>query len=386
MNAREYLRSIIPSRDQVQRFITKADPHGLNPNRGWTFDSELGWGHADSIHDGDGIDESNTFYHYEALGARRMIYCCQQPCRIHTYGDSFTHCDQVNDGQTWQEYLASHLQEPIRNYGVGGYSVYQAYRRMKKVDTELDPPQRGHYIILNIYDDDHFRNLDSWRRLRFGRGSNCGFTLPHLRVNVTQNRCEQRENLITNRDEVYRLCDLEYVCQAFENDPILNLVLATWGNADTQAADLDPVPVSYGLTPPCQLDNNTSRPIRTAHTEAALFATQKVVEMVERFCRTTAKKMLVILSYGQGNMIAALRDEARFDQTFVDWLATRDYPVVDMRDCFAEAFARSRQDVTSFLTPYYIGHHTPAGNYFTAEALRKTVVQWLEPKPRPYLR
>ena len=29
----------------------------------------------------------------------------------------------MNDGETWQEYLAAHLREPIRNYGVGGYSV-----------------------------------------------------------------------------------------------------------------------------------------------------------------------------------------------------------------------------------------------------------------------
>ncbi len=37
--------------------------------------------------------------------------------RINTYGDSFTECEQVGDGQTWQEYLAGHLGEPVRNFG-----------------------------------------------------------------------------------------------------------------------------------------------------------------------------------------------------------------------------------------------------------------------------
>jgi hypothetical protein len=45
-------------------------------------------------------------------------------CRINTYGDSFTQCHQVSDGETWQEYLAAHLGEPVRNFGMGGYGAY----------------------------------------------------------------------------------------------------------------------------------------------------------------------------------------------------------------------------------------------------------------------
>jgi hypothetical protein len=48
--------------------------------------------------------------------------------RINTYGNSFTQCHQVSDGETWQEYLAAPLGEPIRNFGVGGHGVFQAYR------------------------------------------------------------------------------------------------------------------------------------------------------------------------------------------------------------------------------------------------------------------
>jgi hypothetical protein len=42
----------------------------------------------------------------------------------------FHACHQVSDNETWQEYLAGHLGEPIRNFGMGGFGVYQAYRRM----------------------------------------------------------------------------------------------------------------------------------------------------------------------------------------------------------------------------------------------------------------
>jgi hypothetical protein len=45
--------------------------------------------------------------------------------RINTYGDSFTQCAQVSDGETWQEILAAHLGEPIGNFGVSGYGVHR---------------------------------------------------------------------------------------------------------------------------------------------------------------------------------------------------------------------------------------------------------------------
>jgi len=72
------------------------------------------------------------------------------------YGDSFTQCHQVSDGETWQEILAAHFGEPIRNFGVGGYGVYQAYRRMRRIEATTDSAL---YVILNIFSADHVRNL-----------------------------------------------------------------------------------------------------------------------------------------------------------------------------------------------------------------------------------
>jgi len=134
--ARKYLRALMPSREQVDNFIHgRQGPEKLSRNQGWTFDSELGWVLCDSVRPRS-VDGSKGFYRYEPDGARKVINFPDKPCRIHTYGNSFTHCDQVSDGETWQEYLAAHIQEPIRNYGVGGYSVYQAFRRMLKVEKK----------------------------------------------------------------------------------------------------------------------------------------------------------------------------------------------------------------------------------------------------------
>ena len=197
---RAYLKACLPTGEELQRLVAGTGPDGVHPNRGWVYDAELGFVHAPSIHGGDGVDGTNTFYDYEEDGARRLINCPDRPCRVHTYGDSFTHCDQVNDGETWQEYLAAHLREPIRNYGVGGYSVYQAYRRMR---TVRDAGQRAQYVILNIYSDDHYRNLVSWRRSRPARTGRFGVqTRPHLRVHVRTNTCVERDNPIATADDL----------------------------------------------------------------------------------------------------------------------------------------------------------------------------------------
>src|ERR671930_476309 len=70
---------------------------------------------------------------------------------------------QPNHGRTYDAELGwVHADTVI--YGVGGYSLYQAYRQMLKIERES--PHRVQYLILPIYDDDYDRNLDPWRGMR----------------------------------------------------------------------------------------------------------------------------------------------------------------------------------------------------------------------------
>jgi hypothetical protein len=312
-----------------------------------------------------------------AIKAGHSIPTC---CRIHTYGNSFTHCDQVSDGETWQEYLAAHIQEPIRNYGVGGYSVYQAFRRMLKVEKQIG----AQYIILNIWDDDHFRNLDSWRSIRFGRRTPCGFTLPHLRVNVQQDWCKQIENMCRGPQDVYRLCDEDFVWQTFKDDPVLQLVLVTRSDEKVLQKLVKPVAGGFGVSDRADTNTQAAQRIKEIHTEAALYATKNVVTWTEQFVKKTGKKLMVILSFGRGNIDKELRGMPRFDQSFVNWLKDKPYPVIDMRDFFRADYKRFKVDINAYLKRYYIGHHNPAGNFFTAWAIKNRMVEWLDPLPAPY--
>ena len=370
MEPKVYLESIMPSREMVDRFV-RAN------NGGSAFDEDLGWILCDGVR-GDSVDGSKGFYHYEPDGARRVVNFPDRPSRIHTYGDSFTHCDQVSDGETWQEYLAAHLQEPLRNYGIGGYSVYQAYRRMRKVEPETG----AEYIILNIWDDDHFRNLDNWRSIR--RGESGRFTLPHLRVHVQEDRYEEVDNICRTPEDVYRLCDRDFVWETFKDDPVLPVVLATQAGSDVSPEMVTSAAAGFGISVEQLSDREEDAGRVKMHTEAALYATRCVLKLTERFIQETGKKLLVILSFGRPYVAADLLGKPRFDQTFLDWLQTRDYPVIDLRDAFREEYKLFKADLETYLDRYYIGHHTPAGNFFTAWAIKDRICQWLDPVPLPY--
>ena len=380
-HARAYLRSIMPSRQRIEDFITgEYGPRDQRPGEVFQYDSELGWVNHEAVGN-TGVDGSKVFYNYESDGARKAINFPGQPSRIRTYGNSFTHCSQANNNETWEEYLAAHLQEPVRNYGVGGYSVYQAYRRMLKVEKQLP----GGYIILNIWDDDHYRNLDAWRSIRFGSGSRCGFTLPHLRVDVGKGNCKQIENISQTPEDLYKLCDEDYLWRTFKDDPILKMVMAAReGGRNISDELINPVAVTFGIPDEKTADTETAKKIKKIHTEAALFATQHVVTWAEEFAREAGKQLMVMLSFGQGNVAAHLSGEPRFDQPLVDWLKGKSYPVLDMRDVFAADYRKYKIEVDQYLVPFYNGHHTPRGNFFTAWALKDRVVQWLNPKPLPY--
>ena len=118
------------------------------------FDPEVGY-ILGNFMPRDGMDGSSTFSTVQSDGTRTSFMYRGKPCRINTYGNSFTQCHQVSDGETWQEYLAAHLGEPVRNFGMGGFGFYQAYRRMLR---EEQTEKGAEYVMLYIWGDDHVRS------------------------------------------------------------------------------------------------------------------------------------------------------------------------------------------------------------------------------------
>jgi len=142
----EYIRGAAVPREVIDGFIRGPAWARSDPEVGYDLGNSLTpWG----------MGGSATIQTTQADGARTSILYRGKVPRINTYGDSFTECAQVSDGETWQECLAAHG-EPVRNFGVGDHGVYQAYLRMAR---EENTEHGAKLLILTICCDDSIRSL-----------------------------------------------------------------------------------------------------------------------------------------------------------------------------------------------------------------------------------
>lgn len=387
----EMLDEYVVERDWVDAFL---DPKA----RVWAkFDPELGYLLRNSFMR-DGVDGSHTLARYELSGQRKQVNFADQPCRINTYGNSFTQGHQVSDGETWQEVLAAHFCEPIRNFGIGGFGVYQAYRRLlRKEATDLAAP----FVIFNIWGDDHLRSVNSWRWLTMpsnamrAMGKLMFHSNPwaHARLDPNTGELIEKPNLLTTPESVYKLCDREFVHEAFAEDDIVQ-VLTTLRNpsvADPEVLDrLASACLFQGL--------DLSTPESTAKTVEKLYHTyavrvgMKIMERTQAFCQQNGKRLLVLLSYPSGAIWNACNNSPPdapgntdwHPQVFKDFLSERKIAFVDTVQKHVAEYKTFRLSPKDYVDRYYIGHYNPIGNGFFAYAVKDEIVEWLDPKPPAY--
>lgn len=373
-----YLRSILYTRQEVEDWLAeKAFPFAK-------YSSEFGW----LLRSGrlvDGVNDSICTYNYGEFDERILLNYADRPCRINTYGNSFTQCHQVNDAETWQEALAANLLEPVRNFGVGGWSVYQAYLRMLK-EEERNPAE---LILFNIYEDDHFRNLDAWRNIRV-RKHNLFIepTLPFLKVNSKERTFSEHANPCPTAESVYQLADFDWVYETFKDDFALKIMVAHLNaersNPAQAYADIMKLATTHGIVTRIDSSDSLDRAAEELHRKVAYFSTHPIIDKIEAYAEEKGKKVLFILSYPSHYLARYLEDGERPDQSFVDFLRGKDLPFVDLLETHKKEFDQFKLGSREYVERYYIGHYNPRGNFFCASAIRPKVIEMLDPKPLPY--
>ena len=380
ITAENYLRSIIYTPGEIRAWLAgEAFPFAR-------YSSEFGWLLPDAYFR-DGVDNSVSQYRYEKDdGPRIRVNYADKPCRINTYGDSFTQCHQVSDGETWQEALAAHLHEPVRNFGIGGWSVYQAYLRMLKEEQRTP----SDVIIFNIYHDDHCRNLDAWRNIRVNKHQRfIEPTLPHLVVNPVKGLFKEMPNPCPTEERLMNLCDFDWVYKRFKDDFALSIELAHL-NAETtnpkaQYEDLLDLATTHGIRTRADQYPTLEKAADALHDEAAFYSTMRLVEKIEDHVERTGKMLLYILSYSAGKIAQIREEDPRWDKAFVDFLIKRTHPVIDMAQEHIRDHAENYKiDFNDYLKQFFVGHYNPRGNFFCAFAAKDALVKLLDPKPMAY--
>jgi hypothetical protein len=378
----QFLRNSAVERRVIDTFLDRS-------SHAWArFDPELGYVLGDSLPH-NGTDGCWTISTTDGNGARSSRMYAQRTCRINTYGNSFTECHQVSDGETWQEYLAAHLGEPIRNFGVGGYGVYQSYRRMLRTERSSLAAQ---YVLLYIWGDDHFRSAQrcrhahiytSWDHLG-GRAFHNNFWA-HIEMDPGSGAFVEKENLLPTEKGLYRMCDPDFMLETLRDDLMLQLcVLDQVDPASIDRKPLNALAERLG-TAGFHGDSSTSAASAALRIMRAygFAATRWSIDKAARFSQGAGKQLLVLLQCPDATR-QVLLGEARYDQEIVEYLSREGVPFFDMNVAHGEDYRSFNLSVDDYLNRYFIGHYNAQGNHLFAYALKDTLVGLLDPRPLTY--
>jgi len=336
----------------------------------------------------EGLDGCCTFNTFAPDGSRRMIQFAERPCRVNTYGDSFTQCDQVSDGETWQEYLAGHIGEPIRNFGVSSFGVYQAFLRARR---EESGPRAAGVVVLNIYHDDHHRNLEACRWLHCG--FNClpdvahrrkhffGVPWAHLRFDIDSGGFEELPNPAPEPDDLYELCEPDAMYERFRHDRQVRLDLLERGGQVDETGDLQAIAAALGLDADLGNPERRAADARRISDACSLRSTCHVLDLAADWAKSNGKRLVVALSYGGRKAAAAIRGEPRFDRVLLEHLERLGLVFFDGLAAHLEDWRDFSCTPEEYVRRYWIGHYAPAGNHFFAFAISGVLVATLDPPP-----
>ena len=189
-----------------------------------------------------------------------------------------------------------------------------------------------------------------------------------------------------------KLCDPNHFYNTFHDDQIIRLFVLEKGG-EARYDDLEAV--AEALMIKVDIRDTTKQAAEAAKLRVmyGLKSTEYILDKLIPWMEKNKKKLIVPLTYSEGQIINFLKGGERFDITFVDYLKRKKITWFDTLQKHKEDFADFRITPEKYIDRYYIkpaaaavfGHYNPLGNAFFAFALKDHLVGWLNPKPPAYL-
>jgi hypothetical protein len=128
-----------------------------------------------------------------------------------TFGDSYTHCDQVENDETWQTYLSRTVGADVYNFGGGGYGTGQALLRFREDYPEVGTP----WVGLGLITENINRIVNRYRKFYYHK---TGIPMTKPRFLLEGGELTLIENPIRERGGLARLKDPAFLKQVGEHD------------------------------------------------------------------------------------------------------------------------------------------------------------------------
>ena len=384
MTYEQYVREGIPSQKEIDVFLNELS---------WAqFDPELGYILGNYMPH-DGFEGSATISTSQKNGARTAFVYADRPCRINTYGNSFTQCHQASDAETWQEYLAGHLGEPVRNFGMGGYGTYQAYRRMLREEATENSAEN---IVLYIWGGDHIRSLMRCRYMAFRKWRDRNAELEgegimfhgnfwaNLEMDLQTGQFVEHESRVQSPEALYNMVDPDWLAENLEGDWALQMYLFIHGEIEeVDIHNLQKLSRHLGLEQSWDHENLHTT---VAHLldKYSFAATQFILNKARAFAEAEGKNLLIVLFDPYRVLRSLLEGQARYDQEIVDFLKENAFNYFDMNTVHLADYQDFNLSIDDYFQRYFIGHYNPMGNHFFAYKIKSAIVEMLDPKPITY--
>lgn len=158
------------------------------------FDAGLGWS-----------------YHYDTSFSERQREKEYGRALISAFGDSYTHCTDVGDEESWEHYISGILNVDAYNFGTGGYGTDQAYLKY----LEIEPMLKTEIVVIGLTPENINRIVNVYRPFYF---SKTGIKLPKPRFVLENGSLKLLENPLSDESGIERLTDRDFVMSLGDND------------------------------------------------------------------------------------------------------------------------------------------------------------------------
>ena len=325
------------------------------------YDADLGWTIKPDV--------AGTRYHSNSQGIRADYDYTLKPrdgtIRISTFGDSFTHCDDVKNHQTWQAALQqSHDKLEVINFGVPGYGLDQAYLRFKKNGT----PYNAQIVLIGYMSGDIFRGVNRYRPF-FQAGT--GLPLAKPRFILNNNELQLLENPIPSLSHYQALIQQPktLLSQLGINDYFYQVKYRR-GALDILPSVRLVKAASYKLSPLWDKDSILRNGLYNENSEAYKVTIKTFDKFVEEARRYRSKPIIVVFPYDL-SILAYRRNQTKEYAPLLDYFQSKSYDYIDIMDTF-ETYGRKYQ-----LSRLFNGrHYSELGNQIVA----KHMLQYLRSK------
>lgn len=187
-----------------------------NSHKYTSYDKELGWSIKKN-------GESGGFRaNAEGIRADKEYDLNTSPdvVRIATFGDSFTHNDEVDNNQTWQRFIEKKDDKfEVINFGVGGFGIDQAFLRYLQEGKKYN----SHIVLIGFMQENYFRHVNSYRPF-YAPKTGIPFSKPRFVIrdykltlidNPIRDVKDYKRLLEEDKDYVQYLCKYDHYCQDY---------------------------------------------------------------------------------------------------------------------------------------------------------------------------